>query len=328
MSSTHRYRLVPRLGLAALVCLGAVATAPLAAVADPPGNNGTVKIAQLGDFDKIPNNAPHVGCTFDVEWYGFDEGPDLFSTVSFAEQAPTTGVGLSVDGPARVFVGGDPATGAGTPTGLDAKATYTLSFTGAPHPQQGYHLKLTISTPRSNGNNTKSKVFWVKGCEPTPPTPDPTDPPTPDPTDPPTPDPTDPPTEQPTEQPKEQPTTPATPLPTQDPEVLPAQASEETDAPDVLGEQASGEDDDSSAGTDDAGTDDAGTDDAGSDDDGTAPEVLGAAAQQQPLPTAVNAGLRASAAPVGPDAVQVLVGLMTLLLGGAVARLGWRRARA
>src|SRR6478735_125840 len=95
---------------------------------DPAGNNGTVKIAPLGDFDGIPNNTPHVGCTFLVEWYGFDQGADIISTVSFAEQAPTTGVGMTVSGPSQVFVGGDPASGAGTATGLDGRQQYTLSF--------------------------------------------------------------------------------------------------------------------------------------------------------------------------------------------------------
>ena len=133
---------------------------------DPAGNNGTVKIAPYGEIDRIPNNTPHPGCTFQVEWYGFDEGDDVVSQVSFAMQAPTSDVALSVDGPTEVFVGGDSATGAGTETGLDGRETYTLSFDGDPHPKQGYHVKLTVATPRSQGNDTKTKVFWVEDCEP------------------------------------------------------------------------------------------------------------------------------------------------------------------
>lgn len=136
----------------------------------PPGNNGTVKIAPLGEMDQIPNNTPHPGCSFQVEWYGFDEGADVISTVSFAMHAPTRDVGLSVDGPRQVFVGGSPGRGAGN-DGLDAVATYRLSFDGAPHPKQGYHVKLTVSTPRSNGNDTKTKVFWVAPCTDPVPTP-------------------------------------------------------------------------------------------------------------------------------------------------------------
>lgn len=132
---------------------------------DPAGNNGTVKIAPLGEIDGIPNNSPHPGCTFQVEWYGFDEGAEIVSTVSFAMQAPTGDVGLGVAGLTSVPVGGDPASGAGTDTGLDGTEAYTLSFDGEPHPKQGYHVKLTIATPQSNGNDTKSKVFWVAPCE-------------------------------------------------------------------------------------------------------------------------------------------------------------------
>ena len=132
---------------------------------DPPGNNGTVKITPSGESDGTPDNNPHPGCTFQVEWYGFDEGPDIKSTVEFAMQAPTSDVGLSWAPEAEVFVGGDPATGAGTETGLDGRQEYTLSFDGEPHPQQGYHVKLTVHTPYSKGSDTKHKVFWVEGCE-------------------------------------------------------------------------------------------------------------------------------------------------------------------
>jgi hypothetical protein len=132
---------------------------------DPAGNNGTVKIAALGDLDTIPNNTPHPGCTFQVEWYGFDEGEDVVSTVTFAAHAPTSDVVIGGTSPSEVFVGGDPASGAGTETGLDGRQAYTLSFDGEPHPKQGYHVKLTVSTPHSLGNDTKTKVFWVAPCE-------------------------------------------------------------------------------------------------------------------------------------------------------------------
>lgn len=132
----------------------------------PPGNNGTIKISGLGDFDGIPNNTPHPGCTFIVEWYGFDEGDDVVSTVTFTSQAPTEDAKFNVAGPENpVFVGGDPATGAGIETGLDGRESYTLTFVeGEPHPKQGYHVRLVVETPRSNGNDTKSKVFWVEDC--------------------------------------------------------------------------------------------------------------------------------------------------------------------
>ncbi len=132
---------------------------------DPGGNNGTVKVQEV-DFDSPPNNDPHVGCTFLVEWYGFDKGANIISNVKFEMQSPTSSVGLTVTGPSSVFVGGDDASGAGTPSGLDGRETYTLSFDGPPHPIQGYHVKLTVQTPGSKGNDKKYKVFWVKGCDP------------------------------------------------------------------------------------------------------------------------------------------------------------------
>jgi hypothetical protein len=127
----------------------------------PPGNNGNVKISGLGDLDGIPNNVAHPGCAFQVEWYGFDEGADIVSAVTFEAQAPTQDVVVAVDGPASVFVGEDPARGG---QDLDAVQAYTLSFTGESHPQQGFHVRLTVHTPYSNGNDTKSKVFWVEPC--------------------------------------------------------------------------------------------------------------------------------------------------------------------
>ncbi|WP_435745024.1 hypothetical protein [Nocardioides sp. SYSU DS0663] len=131
---------------------------------DPAGNNGTIKIAQLGEADGTPDNNPHPGCRFQIEWYGFDEG-DYWSQVSFVAHAPTADAVISGTEPSRVFVGEDPASGAGTATGLDAVQGYTLGFTGTPHPKQGYHVKVTVATPFSQGNDTKSKVFWVQPCD-------------------------------------------------------------------------------------------------------------------------------------------------------------------
>ncbi|MEP9365038.1 hypothetical protein ABLE68_18890 [Nocardioides sp. CN2-186] len=129
---------------------------------DPAGNNGTVKIAGPGDAVGHPSNNPHPGCTFFVEWFGYDEGADVVSTVTFASQAPTSDVVLGGTSPSQVFVGGDSAGGG---TDLDGRQAYTLSFSGgAPHPKQGYHVKLTVATPRSQGNDTKTKVFWVEPC--------------------------------------------------------------------------------------------------------------------------------------------------------------------
>jgi hypothetical protein len=140
----------------------ALGTAPAVAGGDPGGNNGTVKIAE-SNADETTANDPHVGCTFTIRWFGFDEGSDIVSAVSFASQAPTAAADISVDGPRYVSVGGDAAGGG---TDLDGEQDYTLTFSGAaPQANQGYHVKVTVATPGSRGNDTKSKVVWVRPCE-------------------------------------------------------------------------------------------------------------------------------------------------------------------
>jgi LPXTG-motif cell wall-anchored protein len=149
------------------VCL--VATIPGQASADPPGNNGTVKIDGI-DFDDHPDNEPHVGCVFQVDWYGFDEGEDLFSDVTFEVHPPTGSPEVILTD--EVFIGEDDNSGGGSEAGLDASATYDLTSVlqgFEPHPQQGWHIKLTVNNDGSQGADVKHKVFWVSGCE-TPPT--------------------------------------------------------------------------------------------------------------------------------------------------------------
>ncbi len=63
--------------LAAAVVFAAAGWSQLArppsvpAAANPPGNNGTIKIDGV-PFDDHPDNQPHVGCIFQVDFYGFD----------------------------------------------------------------------------------------------------------------------------------------------------------------------------------------------------------------------------------------------------------------
>ncbi|HKA84148.1 MAG TPA: hypothetical protein VKD21_09805 [Acidimicrobiales bacterium] len=139
------------------------------ASADPPGNNGTVKIDGVA-FDDHPDNEPHVGCIFQVDWYGFDEGDDLFSHVTFEVHPPTGKPAVILED--DVFIGEDDNSGGGSEAGLDASETYDLSAALAgfeQHPQQGWHVKLTVNNDGSQGADVKHKVFWVSGCE-TPPT--------------------------------------------------------------------------------------------------------------------------------------------------------------
>jgi LPXTG-motif cell wall-anchored protein len=152
---------------AGAACL--VATIPGQASADPPGNNGTVKIDDQ-PFDDHPDNEPHVGCIFQVDWYGFDEGEDLFSHVTFEVHPPTGKPEVILED--EVFIGEDDNSGGGSEAGLDASETYDLSTllqAFEPHPNQGWHVKLTVNNDGSQGADVKHKVFWVSGCE-TPPT--------------------------------------------------------------------------------------------------------------------------------------------------------------
>jgi LPXTG-motif cell wall-anchored protein len=152
----------------ALIALGLAAPAPAGArtgQGDPAGNNGTVKIDGVA-FDDHPDNEPHVGCVFQVDLYGFDQG-DLDAGVTFTLVAPTAADGDLV---AEDLPIGEDAAGGGTD--LDASATYDLSVALAavePHPQQGIHLRLTVHADGSQGADTKFKEFWVTGCGTPPP---------------------------------------------------------------------------------------------------------------------------------------------------------------
>ena len=156
--------------LAAVIVLLAATAVVLAAAGlasagpNPPGNNGTVKIDDT-PFDDAPDNEPHVGCTFQVDFYGYDQG-NLDAQVTFEAHPPTLREGddqvLLTD---TVFIGEDDSSGGGSMAGLDARRTYRLDFTGiTAHPVQGFHVKLTVNAEGSQGADTKHKVFWVTGC--------------------------------------------------------------------------------------------------------------------------------------------------------------------
>jgi hypothetical protein len=140
-----------------------------AALADPPGNNGTVKIEGV-DIDSIPDNNPHQGCIFTIEFRGYDKGANFMATYSLDAQPPS-GKDINITS-GSVFIGEDPAGGAN-----DLDATVVINLDQFPlnnlieHPQQGFHLKLTVHADGSKGNDTKHKVFWVEGCPSYPATP-------------------------------------------------------------------------------------------------------------------------------------------------------------
>lgn len=129
---------------------------------NPPGNNGTVKIQEAGAPDEIPDNDPHVGCSFKIEFRGYDEG-ELEATWHVAAHPPSGNGEIVKQG--ALDIGGDPAGGAND---LDGLVTVTLTAADlaglTAQPQQGYHLKLTVHAEGSIGADVKHKVFWVEGC--------------------------------------------------------------------------------------------------------------------------------------------------------------------
>jgi len=145
------------MGLA--LSLGVLWLSASSSLADPPGNNGTVKV-DGAPFDSHPNNEPHPGCTFQIDFYGYDQG-DLDATITFRGIAPTGGGVLESR---TVFIGEDRAGGG---RDLDGSVTVDLSqaLSGVEaHPKQGYHVKLTVHAEGSQGADVKHKVFWVSDC--------------------------------------------------------------------------------------------------------------------------------------------------------------------
>jgi hypothetical protein len=113
------------LPLAGLLALAGPAGASSSHTANgPPGNNGTVKIDGKA-FDSHPNNEPHVGCNFEVDFYGFDKGDDLDAKVTFAVQPPTGKPHVLLTDTLKI--GEDDNSGGGSEAGLDASREYDLS---------------------------------------------------------------------------------------------------------------------------------------------------------------------------------------------------------
>jgi len=145
--------------------LGLMVVSAMAPATAAPGNNGTVKVDNIELDNQMNANEPHVGCEFAVEWYGFD--PSVTSHVTFEAQPPT-GTRLLLEDDVLLSSNAIPG---GSPAAFDGEELYVLDFNDGDffHPQQGYHVKLTINTPISNGADVKHKVFWVEGCDVPPP---------------------------------------------------------------------------------------------------------------------------------------------------------------
>ena len=127
---------------------------------DDPRGSGIVKLDRE-PWDNLPNNEPHVGCTFELDFYNYGEG--ITATYVF-ELWPPTGRQELEKG--SVDVGEDPSGGG---TDFDGSARVDLGpallASGAePHQHNGWHVKVTVNAPGSSGSEQKQKVFWVREC--------------------------------------------------------------------------------------------------------------------------------------------------------------------
>lgn len=130
---------------------------------DPPGNNGTIKVVASDPSDPDPGNEPHLDtCLLWLEFYGFDQGQT--ADITFRAHPPTGDGELLAH--KAVPISEDPAGG-----GQDKDAVLGYNLASAlqdyePHPQQGYHVKVTSDAKEAPGG-PKQKVFWLK-CAPAP----------------------------------------------------------------------------------------------------------------------------------------------------------------
>ncbi|HVU74543.1 MAG TPA: hypothetical protein VHE83_16380, partial [Mycobacteriales bacterium] len=126
-------------------------SAHLGAVAHAAGNNGTIKIDDIDVDDSSPANDPHVDCTFQLRFWGFDSGDD-HATVAFDAQSPSGhGAYPNTQGSLDFHF-----TGSGVGSTLDHVETYTLDPTGfTAQPNQGFHAKVTTHVTTSNGSTVK-----------------------------------------------------------------------------------------------------------------------------------------------------------------------------
>jgi hypothetical protein len=143
-------------------CLAMAATSAIASSQAPAGNNGAVKI-EAGPPDTTKSNEPHVSCNVYVEFWGYDAGQQE-AKITFEAQSPTgSGVVLT-----DVATWNTPARDGGKHldhTYGPADVAGAMQSAGiAPHPKQGYHVKLTVNVTGSQGADTKHKVFWLDPC--------------------------------------------------------------------------------------------------------------------------------------------------------------------
>jgi hypothetical protein len=118
-------------------------------------------------FDDHPDNQPHVGCVFQIDFYGFDQG-DLNAEVTFEAQPPTLRRGTSAKCCSRHGVHRPrtttPAVERGGPRRLGD--LHTGLHRHHPHERPGLPRQADRPRRRLLGADTKYRCFWVDGCGP------------------------------------------------------------------------------------------------------------------------------------------------------------------
>ncbi len=115
-------------------------------------------------LDQHPDNEPHVGCVFELDLSNYPDG-GIEARYSVRLWPPT--------GRERLLSGGftledDPAGGGQDLDGeLRLDLAEPLRGSGAaPHPQQGWHVEVSVRAPHSLGPDDKHKAFWVSCAVP------------------------------------------------------------------------------------------------------------------------------------------------------------------
>ena len=111
-------------------------------------------------MDDGNENVPHPGCTFVVDFFGYDVG-ERDAVMTFEGQEPTGGGELLVEQAAFTVESRE--------SGNQLNHSQTIDLSPAligiePHPKQGWHVKLTVNVDGAQGADVKHKVFWVSEC--------------------------------------------------------------------------------------------------------------------------------------------------------------------
>ena len=123
----------------------------------PPPQPGTIKVNGV-DIDDIPQNQPHQGCNFVIEFRGFEGNGTATATISLI--APTPGGSTTVS----TTLQDDPAGGANDLDGVIVINALSLVQSVPPHPIQGHHVRIDVDAQDVH----KSKVVWIELCGPEP----------------------------------------------------------------------------------------------------------------------------------------------------------------